>query len=341
MLLTQPVRTAQSNALRGLLLLLLADSAVGDELLNQPISQSNGSPFALISGLPTMSSGKLLRAGQNQWSLSAALSNNFAHDEAKDESVWLDGETTRTVLSLQTGFDIRGSRGWQLGLDIPYIQHRGGSLDSFIEDWHDSFGLPNADREDFAQDQLAYRYDDVDNSVAIVDNAAGIGDLRLSLGKQLLRSERHAAALSLSLKLPTGDERRLTGNGATELATSVLFSGALSPTDDAFNYHLSAGLLFSNDGDVLATRRKAVVPYGGASLSWQCLSRLALKLQLDAHGALYDSELTPLQESVQLSLGGSVGLDRHWALDLAVIEDIVVDSASDVVFQLGLRYRQD
>ena len=50
------------------------------------------------------------------------------------------------------------------------------------------------------------------------------------------------------------------------------------------------------------------------------------------------SDLRGLSQSPAVEYGWQPGLDRKaWSLDVAVSEDIVVDSAPDVVFHFALR----
>ncbi len=95
------------------------------------------------------------------------------------------------------------------------------------------------------------------------------------------------------------------------------------------------------NGQVLDDQRKDWVAIGSLTFSWLATQNFSLKLQLDAHTAFYDSALTELgRNSVQLVLGGAVRPGKNWTLDLAVGEDIVVDTASDVVFHIGINGRQ-
>ena len=65
---------------------------------------------------------------------------------------------------------------------------------------------------------------------------------------------------------------------------------------------------------------------------------LELKLQFDAHSAVFDNTaLDFLGEAVILTVGGMYRFESGWILDAAVSEDIAVDASPDVVFVVGLR----
>ncbi len=91
---------------------------------------------------------------------------------------------------------------------------------------------------------------------------------------------------------------------------------------------------------ILPEQQRQTVAFGTVGGSWQLLFRLSLKAQLDGHTSLYSgSSLEELSESLQRILGGTLGLSGSTALDIAVSEDLVVNSAPDVVFYLALRQK--
>src|SRR5690606_20243831 len=131
--------------------------------------------------------------------------------------------------------------GWEVGLVLPYLQHSGGGLDGFIENWHDVWNLPDGGRPQAPRDVLQYRYSR-DGAVLldVRESQSGLGDVQLQAAYQLWQNDRSVAALAATVKLPTGDAARLTGAGAT--ATDITF--AIS-TDDWWGSGLRA---FANIG---------------------------------------------------------------------------------------------
>ena len=77
---------------------------------------------------------------------------------------------------------------------------------------------------------------------------------------------------------------------------------------------------------------------GFAGIGWRAWRGLELKAQLDAHSAVFDeADLDFLGDALVLTVGGDYRFASGWQLDIAVSEDIAVESASDVVFVFGLR----
>ena len=70
--------------------------------------------------------------------------------------------------------------------------------------------------------------------------------------------------------------------------------------------------------------------------------RIQLNAQSTLRTAVYDSDIEKLGEmSWTLTFGGNIRLTRQFVLSLGVSEDIKVNSAPDVSFNVGLRYRPE
>jgi hypothetical protein len=301
-----------------------------------PFSTTNQNPLIAIFGLPAAAPAMVLAPGKTSAELRADLASSFTRNNRGGEDILLDGETYRFALALRRGIGER----LEVGLEIPFVMHREGFLDSFIIDWHDFFHLPQGGRDEAPRNRLAYTYErDGRTLIDLSDGSEGFGDLRLTGAWQLLRrqgEEPQALALRASLKLPTGDEDRLLGSGSTDLA--LWLSGSEAFRGGSLALFGGAGALLMSDGDVLAKLQRHAAAFGTLGGGWRPLPRLVLKIQVDGHTPLFrNSDLQELSGSAQLAIGGTLGLTETLALDLAVVEDIVVDTAPDVVFHLALR----
>lgn len=324
---------------------LLAFISAGSILLSigchadQPFSTSNRNPFVQVYGLPAAQGAKLNQAGQLSTDLHYEVANSFSQDTKSNEAIFIDGETQRTNIRFRYGI----AEGAEIGIDIPYLQHDGGSLDGFIDDWHDFWSLPDGNRPSFAQDQLQYSYQstyqNTDSTLANVSQASqGIGDVTISGAYALTDDPAKQWSLRASVKLPVGDADELLGSESTDIALALHLSDESLMQNRSVNLHASFGVLWMDEGEVLNSLRNDWVVFGSTTLAWQYSPAINLKLQLDAHSAFYDSALTELGDNaMQLSLGGTISLGRQWMLDAAVIEDIAVDTSPDVVFQIGLK----
>lgn len=312
----------------------LSTVALADSVLDQPLALSNRQPLVQLYNLPGARSGAVLAQDRTEFRLGFDIANNFTSSRSGSEMVLLDGESRRIELAGSQGL----GNGWEVGFSLPWIDYRGGSLDRFIEDWHDTFGLPDGDRPGTRRNQLHFQYQRAGRTELDFDSAeSGIGDLQLNAAYSVLRTADSAIALAATLNLPTGDANKLTGNEATNLGITLaatrysLFGLPLTATGNI-------GALWLDRGELLGDRQKDVVWLGAAELGWAVADAWRLKLQVNAHSALYRSDLRELGDAAaQLLLGGSVRLAPRWYLDVAVGEDIAVDTAPDVTFQLALK----
>lgn len=302
-----------------------------------PIYVANQNPFVQVYGLPKAEPGTITPKGRLEAGFLYFVSNNaISADVSNGESIVWDGETAQYNLKFRYGLAER----LELGLDIPYIQHSGGWLDSIIRNYHDLAGFPNDRQEQFEKDQIDYEV--ADNGTiryALKEQASGLGDVRVSAAVPLLdptvRAKRHLAIRSI-LKLPTGEADELLGSGGTDVSLGLAYTDYRLLS--GINTVLSAygGGIFIGESDVLSEKQNRFAGYGGVSLDWFVLHYLELKLQLDFHSAFYDSELKQLGTSIQLLAGGTAHLPGELMLDLGISEQLVTDATPDVGLYLFL-----
>jgi len=320
---------------------LTALPAAGRAMEILPFQTRNQSPLIRIFGLPAIGSAVVLPAGRVEGTLSLDASNNFAPGIGATDSVLLDGETYGFTLSARYGIAPR----FQIGLDIPYLANSGGFLDGFIEGFHNLFGLPQGWRKSYPKDRLRYQYNRYGATRVLVDDgSAGIGDLRLSGAWQLYHDGSEsplALALHAGIKLPTGNSHRLFGSGSTDFALWITASDDFRLPLGHLTLYAAAGGVAMTDGDVLRDQQRNLAGFGSLGVGWNPLEWLAVKVQADGHTSFYSgSDLVQVNSgSVQLTAGGTFGLTRNTFLDVGVSEDVMVDTAPDVVFHFALRSR--
>ena len=97
--------------------------------------------------------------------------------------------------------------------------------------------------------------------------------------------------------------------------------------------------LFNAIGEVLEDFQEPFAGYGTVSVGWRLARWLVPRLQLDAHSPFFaDTGWRALDDwGVALASGATVRLPGKFDLDVAVAEDVVVNTAPDVVFHVGLK----
>lgn len=322
------------------LLLLTLDSlsshAFGFEL--QPLTTRNLSPATIGYGLPALGPATTLPSDSGQFQLALDLASNADIKTTGTENLIFDGETYRVALS----FDYGINDDWELGIELPLVSHQGGFLDNFIAAWHDTFGLPQGTRDQMPTNRLDYSYNRLGGqSFNLQSGATAPGDLALRSAWQIWHDEAGMRALALraSLKLPTGNTKKLTGSGSTDLAVWLSGEQRLRTAAGEILLYGGGGGLFSSDGNLLSDQRNNLVGLASLGCGWQPWPGLGFQLQFDGHTPLYrQSGLPELGNFAgQLAIGGSLSLGEQTSLELAVVEDVIVDTAPDVAFHLVLR----
>ena len=225
--------------------------------------------------------------------------------------------------------------GFAVQLEIPYRYTGGGVLDSAIDSWHDASHLPEGARASMPQDRIRIAY--ARGNTVLLDmqsSADGLGDIP-STSSFVVFGASGAATVWLSIKLPSGDADRLTGSGATDVSLAIAGERRLGENWSAYG---QAGVTRLGRGERFADQQQDIVWNGFAGIGWRAWRGLELKAQLDAHTAVFDeADVDFLGDALVLTVGGDYRFASGWQLDIAVSEDIAVESASDVVFVFGLR----
>lgn len=289
-------------------------SANGDEIC-LPHDSGNQAPLAAIHLQPAT-----LMAGNCQAStrLRLSVSNISVEEATANESLLLDGETNR--LELNHVYRL-GNIAWldSVSINIPFYNHSEGFMDGTIESWHDLTGLPEGKRINRPKDQLAYNYSSNGQAlVSITDEQSGLGDMVVAV---------HRERLSIALKLPTGDENKLTGSGGAELG--AWWSSPL-PQIGKSGFSMGAGATYIHDDKVISGRSNSYTGAFAATATYGLTDEFNLLLSGNWQTAWYDSEISTLGDlSGNISIGGYGYLgDGIWSFRLT--EDLPTETAPDV-----------
>ena len=306
-----------------------------------PFYTQNQSPLIQIFGLPSIGNPTVLPPNKTDVRMILDYASNYVQDANPRESILLDGESAR--ISVDGRFGI--ARGFEVGLVIPYIVESGGFLDSFIINYHNTFGFPQGGRDQAPRNRLLYQYQkDGQQKLQINQSSQGIGNIQFNGGFQLYESPMkpsRAIALRTSLSLPTGDSNQLHGSGSTDPALWITAGDDYKVAIGHFAVFGAAGFMSMTKGNVLPDQQRNGVGFGSLGAGWSPAHWIAFKIQANAHTSFYkDSALRELNAtSVQLTLGGTLAFTERITLDLGVTEDLIVNTAPDVVFHLDLRGR--
>jgi hypothetical protein len=312
-------------ALIGLALFPLYSSA--DPL---PVSDQN----PLLSGFNASASFPARLNADGEWSVESNFSwANSALVETNDrESLIVDAETRELRVIAQRGLP----DGYAVRVQLPYRHTTAGTLDGFIDDWHELFGLPEGARPSLPEDSLRIFYRrDGEVQLNAGSSRQGIGDASIEIGKSLVSADRTSVAAWFGLKLPTGDADDFTGSGSVDANASIAAEHRFADRWQVFGH---AGVTWLGEGDRFARQQREWMWLASAGISARAIGNLTLTVQVDAHSALFDTnDLDFLGDAVLLSVGGSYEFTSDWNLTLGVSEDIAVESSPDVTFIVAVR----
>ena len=115
----------------------------------------------------------------NQRTLAIVLFIVVGHPEhqAADHDGDLDAEAVDVRVRLEYAF----APDWAGLVELPWRNLSGGTLDGFIENWHDVFNLPNGSRTELPADQLLLDYHTAAATLLHVEESvSGIADIPIS-----------------------------------------------------------------------------------------------------------------------------------------------------------------
>ena len=324
-----------------------ASERIGDKTgwgsVAEPLRIVNLNPFHLLYGVPASFGARVLKPGSSELILSKDIASHLVGEGSGSEHILLDGETYRLALALRGGFRDR----WEWFAEAPIVAHRTGVFDSFIENWHDFFGLPQNDRDRVPHDRLVLFYrDGAGTRVDIRENVFSFGDVSLGVGYASPKwgFSNDGLAIRASVKLPTGDEDSLAGSGGLSASIWAETSGALPGSAESrrWLYAATLGALLAKAPRNLPGLGGEFIAFGRFGVTWRPLPRLTLTVQVDVHSSPYGSSgVSPLADpSVMLGFGGALKLTERATLEIAVTEDDGSrHAAPDTGLHVALRWK--
>lgn len=321
-----------SRALRGAaplgLSVLVALGARADEVA--PFRIRNLNPLVAIFGLPAWD----VPTAGTRFDATLEVANHYRLSARDGERLILDGETLRTTVSYSRSVGAR----WSVGFELPHYRISGGELDDLIDGWHSVFGMPDGGRNARPEDALLFEIGSRAAPFFRLDRErSGLGDVQLKIAREL--GGDRPFVLQGTVKLPAGDEDLLTGSGSADVGLTLLRVRPATVRDRAASVFWGAGVLHAGDAERFALRTENVVPVGIVGGSWQVWPRVGIKGQIDFHGSFFDSALEEIgEDAIQVTAGAWFRPGRRAWLELAIVEDLAVSTAPDIVLHFAAHW---
>jgi len=311
-------------------------------------------PINLLTAIPALSS-----SSTSAFQIQAAVSHvnvfagGIASSSSGTEVLLLDGEITE--LELRGQFALGSC--FSAAFDTRVVSHSAGVFDETIDQWHNIFGLPDADRDEGLFDQLDYAFFSTSNfdlsgtdfsttQTQFSSPSTSFGDVWLSLLRPTqcnrtagLRTSPTSGHVRVGVKLPVGSTSGWASGG--QAAVFADWHSLPKSIGKRARITTTFGASYSNEWDerfaVLTPRR--LLGYGAVVFDYRWNSSFQSVVQLDFRSATFDSELTELgQFGAQFHIGLRASLAREHRFELSLSEDAIIDTAPDVGVRFAYTY---
>jgi thioredoxin-related protein len=229
----------------------------------------------------------------------------------------------------------------QIELELQDLSRFGGSMDGFIEAFHELFGLGQEDREDFPRGENVFQLDPQDGEPGVMAGGSG------TVQQNVLVTLQHnvtcgtdvwpAFSYALSLRHPLGGEDQLDGPSDLDVGLSVAASRRFG--SEVYGYLELNHVWFGSDefAGIELERRQLSALVG---LEWRYGARSSALVQLlRSGGAAVRRE--PFDDvASELTLGWKRELTTGTVLELGLIENVFdFDNSPDFGVHFGLTHR--
>ena len=306
-------------------------AAGADAQESLPFRTRNLSPLVAMFGLPAWH----VPSSSFELDFTSELANHYRLSRRGPDLLILDGETWRNSLF----FSKTIGAGWSISLEMPHYRIAGGVLDDVVDGWHSLFGLPDGGRNNRPEGDVLFQMaknDDVFYELG--SGASGVGDAQIGLAYALGRDD--GLHVRVTVELPTGDEDLLAGSGSTDWAVTLLRSRQVTFRNRAAGFFWGLGIVRLGQADRIFFDQETDGVLGVVGGGMRLTQNIGLKLQLDTHSALFNSQLEEIGErAFQATIGGSWAFSPRGVLEFGVNEDLEVSTSPDVVMHLNVRWR--
>ncbi|MCC6954037.1 MAG: DUF3187 family protein [Deltaproteobacteria bacterium] len=202
-------------------LIALSPTAIAEELdIAAPYPVRHQHPLALTHYSFRPEAPQTLTAGSTSVSTSLAWSNTY-NSRGKDYLMDVESRVW------DTDFRYAPLEGFELSVLVPLVWRGGGALDSLIKEWDATLGVPNAKREDAADDQYSFFGQGRDGEpFTWEDDGTRLGNVQIGAKAEVLQGE-HEISTQFILSLPTS--AGTSGAEGVDVAWGVLGAYDMEP----------------------------------------------------------------------------------------------------------------
>lgn len=300
-----------------------------------PLRMESQSPFQVLRlGLIPRTPSTLAR-GQLEVRTAETWSNTFSH--VRDE-YFLDFEILDSTVSLAYGL----SDVVQVDVELQNRSRFGGSMDGFIQGFHDLFSLDQNGRKDYPRGDFQFQLNPGAGRPSVSLDSGDKGsfsqNLLLTLQHNVTCGGPHGPAFSYAVtgRFEPNDSGDLNGGGNVDVGVSVSASRRFGKW---YAYETLAFSRFGKNnfrGIPLRDHQFASL----TALEWRFRANMSLFLQYLLSAGVVDDFGPFSKPSNEINLGWKGEIAKGTVLEAGLIENIVTfDNSPDFGFHLGLSRR--
>ena len=302
-----------------------------------PLPARSEVPLSVLFPQMPLESARVEDTHATEAQATASYTSFFSQSGNGDSFAQEDGELLVGTASARHGV----GAGMELGVLVPVLYTTSGFLDSFINHYHDLFGLPDSGRDHQPDDQWeALMMNDGQAAWQMSEDRVGLGDIPLWWAIQLADENDTGAAVKAKVlcELPTGSVHDGFGSGTVDVGAQLLIEKGI---DRWVVYGAVAGFLPGTPRD-FRSAGVDVNPYfevsGGSEL--RLTTAWSLLAQLDyLSSPMHDFPASTASDDQLLVSYGAAFDVGDLTVNLFMIENLIGDSTPDFTVQAGITAR--
>lgn len=294
-----------------------------------PLQVKNGFPLSSILDAP------YLERAIHEDFLSLALTRSSV--DFLESDAGLDFRIDLEATDLTVRYRKTVSRFIEFGIDVPFVSFNGGFLDDGIVAFHRALGIDSGKSREASG---RFRFEVDKGGVPVVrgkSGRAGLGDIRVSVKKNLFRSPSFAMAAAGDLEFPSGDAGKGYGSGRLDKRVALLAEGTFG---NRFNVVVNVGKVFPGDLHGLTTLRFDDYRYGGLAVEAVLSARSAIVAQIFLQDTPLPGEglvFPVLLANPRLVSVGYRYLSDRYGFDFSLTENLHPSFSPDLMLNVTMR----
>lgn len=285
-------------------------------------------PLAVLHLQLPVNTLRILEEDQGRFEVNFHWANNYV----LEDNVTIDAETY--TLELGGWYALRSD--FYVGASISLLARDGGVLDGFVDGFHDTFGLSDADRSKRSNNAYEISIIDDQGETRSLDRGIGAGDFVLRTHWNVSPGDKWfpAVAIEAFMTLPTSTNG--FGSSAPDLGMTVSFYKTIY--EDLHLYAVLGGTLITNTRVEGIKYRKSVLQ-ATVGIEYVLLDDLSIIAQHMSYSGLLDNP-SPLDKHRNYIAGGiKWEFVEGYTLEFSVVENLhPFENSSDIAFNLGFQF---